>query len=390
MFNKQYSSWPKYNKKIINSVSKVLKSGNVNYLNGPNGKIFEDDFCRKFNLKYSCAVANGTLALEIALLSLKLKKSDEVIVTPRSYNSSASSVLRVKSKPVFADIDKISFNLTSETIEKMITHNTKAIICVHLYGAPCNMIEIMKLAKKHKIKVIEDCSQAHGAKYKNNYVGSYGDISIWSFCNDKIISTGGEGGMIACKSKSLYNSIWSLKDIGKNISKFNKSKKKFNYPFMHDFIGTNARLTEIQSIIGIEQLKELDKYLSIRNRNAKILNKYLSCFKFLNLPYVESGTTHAFYRYTISINFDYLKKNITTNKLIKKINSKNIVCNVGGCPEIYKEITFKKYFPKKILTNTNFLKNKTISFIVDNTISKKNMKKVSEELKNIFSNIENL
>ena len=226
MYSIKYSTWPNYNRKIIDSVSNILKSGKVNYLNGYYGKKFEYAFRRKFNLNYTCAVANGTLALEIALLSLKLKKSDEVIVTPRSYNSSASSVLRVNAKPVFADIDRESFNLTPETIKKMITNNTKVIICVHLYGHPCNMVEIMRLAKKHKIKVIEDCSQAHGAMYKNKFVGSYGDISVWSFCNDKIISTGGEGGMIACKSKSLYNYIWSLKDIGKNKKKYYDNKKK--------------------------------------------------------------------------------------------------------------------------------------------------------------------
>ena len=172
-----------------------------------------------------------------------------------------------------------------------------------------------------------------------------------------------------------------MERIKKNITII---KKKNDYPFMHDLIGTNARITEMQAVIGIEQLKELNKYILIRNRNAEILYKYLSCFRFLNLPNVDNDSIHAFYRYTVYINFNYLKKKITKNKLIKIINKKDIICNVGGCPEIYKEKSFKKYLPKKKLINTNFLRNKTISFIVDNTISKKNMMKISKELKNIF------
>ena len=387
MKKKYYSTWPNYSNEIISSVTNVLKSGNVNYLQGNYGRKFEYNFKHKFNLKHTCVVANGTLALEIALLSLKLKKNDEVIVTPRSYNSSASSVLRVQSKPIFADIDNHSFNLTADTIKKKITSKTKAIILVHLYGMPCNMDEIMELAKKYKIKVIEDCSQAHGAKFKNRYVGSFGGISIWSFCNDKIISTGGEGGMISCKLKSTYDLIWSLKDIGKNLKKFYSKKKKYDYPYMHDFIGTNARITEMQSVIGLKQLNKLNTFIALRNRNAKILSRYLCEFKFINLPIIKKNNTHAFYRYTITINFDQLKSKINRNNLIKKIISKNIYCNVGGCPEIYLEKTFNKFVKKNRLPIAKDLNDKTISFLVDHTISEKNMINISKKLKNIFLKI---
>ena len=196
------SKWPTYDKNIINKVSRILKSGKTNYLNGNEGKTFEKKFSRFYNLKYSNAVSNASLGLELSLLSLNLKKDDEIIVTPRSYYSSVSCVLRVGLKPVFADIDKISMNLSPESIEKKITKRTKAIICVHLYGLPCDMEKIMNISNKYNLKIIEDCSQAHGSMIGKKYVGTFGHISVFSFCQDKIISTGGEGGMIATNNKN--------------------------------------------------------------------------------------------------------------------------------------------------------------------------------------------
>ena len=382
-----YSNWPSFNNKCIQNVNKVLKTGNVNYLTGTKGIEFENKFKKKFNLNFTCAVANGTVALELALLSLNLKKNDEVIVTPRSYNSSASSILKVGAKPVFTDIDLNTYNVDYQGIKANITKNTKAIICVHLYGLPCDMESIIRLANQKNFYVIEDCSQAHGAMINNRYVGSFGDISVWSFCNDKIISTGGEGAMISCKKKFFYEKIWSLKDIGKNKKKYFKNKLNHIYPYMHDFLGTNARITEIQSVIGIEQLDQLDDYLRIRNRNAQILTKFLKKIPSVILPIHDKKFFHAYYRFTISLNFKNIKKKISFKKIIELITSKNIVCNVGGCPEIYKEKPFKNFIPKIKLKNVSLLRNRTISFLVDNTISKKDMNIIGQELEYIFWSI---
>ena len=218
-----YSTWPSYPNILVNSISSLFKTGLVNYLIGNNGKSFEKEFSKKMGIKYSAAVSNGSIALEIALLSLGIKKNDEVIVTSRSYNSSASSILRVGAKPIFCDIDSNTFNICTKSLKSKITKKTKAILCVHLYGYPCEIFKIKKIIKNSQIKIIEDCSQAHGAKIKNKPVGCFGTIGIWSFCYDKIISTGGEGGMISTNSKTIYSKIWSLKEIGKDYNKFYKN-----------------------------------------------------------------------------------------------------------------------------------------------------------------------
>ena len=369
------SKWPSYDTNIQKKIIKILKSGKTNYLIGKEGILFEKNFSKFYKIKYSNVVANASLGLELSLLSLKLDKGDEVIVTPRSYHSSVSCVIRVGLKPVFADIDRNSMNICPESIRKNISRNTKAIICVHLYGMPCNMNKIKKLSKEFNLKIIEDCSQAHGSKIGNKRVGSFSDISVFSFCQDKIISTGGEGGLIATNNKKLNDRIWSLKEIGKNKEKFFKINSLSNdFPYVHDTIGTNARITEIQSCIGNHQLKHLKSYIRVRNENAKIFfNKLKNC-EHLIIPNHNSQITHSYYRYTVIIINEKLSRSI----LMKNLKKKGIACTVGGCPTIYNEKYFVEKFKvnKKNYPNAEYLKNRTLSFLVDQTINKKDIKKV--------------
>ena len=218
------NSWPSFTKHESKIAQKIIASSKVNYWTGNEGKLFEAEFSKWVGVRYAIAVSNGSVALDLALKSLDLKKGDEVIVTPRSFVASATSVVNCGAKPVFADVDLSSGNLSSKTIIRKITKKTKAIICVHLGGLPCEMDEILKLAKKFNLYVIEDCAQAHGAFYKNKSVGSIGHIGAWSFCQDKIITTGGEGGMITTNDKKLWQKMWAFKDHGKNYhSVFKKS-----------------------------------------------------------------------------------------------------------------------------------------------------------------------
>ena len=369
------SKWPNYDSKIINKIINILKSGRTNYLIGKEGSKFEKNFSKFYNIKYTNVVANASLGLELSLLSLNLKKGDEVIVTPRSYHSSVSSIIRAGLTPIFADIDRYSMNICPKSIEKNISKKTKAIICVHLYGMPCDMKKINKLCTKFKLKVIEDCSQAHGTKISKKYVGSFGDISVFSFCQDKIISTGGEGGMIATNNKKLHNKIWSLKEIGKNKTKYHKvDNSSNNFPYLHDSIGTNARITEIQSCIGNYQLNKLKNYIRRRNLNAMIYYEKLKKCKYLIIPKFSSNITHSYYRYTVIINDKLIKRSL----LMKNLKMEGVECNVGGCPTIYDEKYFKKNFRinKNNFPNTEYLKDKTISFIVDQTVDKKEIRKV--------------
>ena len=280
------SVWPFYNNHQINIVNRVIKSNKVKYWTGKECRKFENEFSKKIKLKYGVSVANGTLALEIALKALKLNLKDEVIVTPRSYIASAICVHNIGSKPVFADINTNSQNITLDTIKEKVTKNTKAIICVHLAGFPCDMVEIVKFAKRHKIKIIEDCSQAHGSKINNSYVGSFGDISIWSFCNDKIISTLGEGGMICTNNEIYWKKIWSLKDCGKNYDSVFNKKHPEGFRWIHDFSGTNARLTEVQSAVGRYQLTQLDKWSKKRFKYSQIIWNYLNEIKAVQIPQI--------------------------------------------------------------------------------------------------------
>ena len=286
---------------------------------------------------------------------------------------------RVGLKPVFVDIDLKSMNISPKYIEQSITKKTRAIICVHLYGMPCDMKEIKKISNKYNLRIIEDCSQAHGSKIGKKYVGSFGDIAVFSFCQDKIISTGGEGGMIITNNKKLYENIWSLKDIGKNKKKYFTVSKDLNkFPYLHDSIGTNARITEIQSCIGNYQLKHLKSYIRVRNENAKIFfNKLKNC-EHLIIPNHNSQITHSYYRYTVIISNEKLSRSI----LMKNLKKKGVACTVGGCPTIYNEKYFVEKFNINIKNypNAEYLKNRTLSFLVDQTISKKEINKVSSIL----------
>ena len=203
-------NWPNFNKNLISKVGSILSSGKINYTNGPFGKKFENEFSKFVGNNYSIAICNGTAALEVAIKSLNLPKKSEIIVPARSFFSSASCIVNTGHIPVFADVNILTQNISLDSIKKKITNKTKAIICVHLAGLPCDMYNIKKFCNKKKIKIIEDCSQAHGASINNKSVGTFGEISTWSFCNDKIISTLGEGGMISTKKKKFLNSV---KDI---------------------------------------------------------------------------------------------------------------------------------------------------------------------------------
>ena len=313
-----------YNIKQINSVVNILKKNKTNYWTGNECKKFEKEFSKYHNIKHSIAVSNGSVALEIAIKALNLKKGSEIIVTPRSFIISASVVINLGYKPVFSDVDD-NGNLCSNEISKVLTKITKAVIIVHLNGISCDLDPIVKLVKKNKIYLVEDCSQAHGARYKNKPVGSFGDISIWSFCQDKIISTGGEGGMISTNSKNLWEKCWSYKDHGKNYLKVFKKKHQVGFKWLHDYYGSNYRMTEIQATIGRYQLKDLDKQIKDRNKIAKIffdeLKDFIGKDKLFRKTKSETKTCrNAFYRINFFIN-DKKNKQI---KILNELNKKKL------------------------------------------------------------------
>ncbi len=362
------SSWPSFTQDEINQVSLILKSGKINYWTGKYCKIFEKNFSTYHKIKYSVTVNSGTSALECAIKSLNLKKGSEIITTPRSYYTSASSIINCGMKPKFSDISISSQNLDPIKLKAAINKKTKAIICVHLSGYPCDMKKILKIAKDNEIYVIEDCSQAHGASILNKKVGSFGDISAWSFCQDKIISTGGEGGMVATNHFNLYKKVLSIKDNGRNYEKLKKIKYSGSFNYIHDFIGSNYRMTEIQAIIGISQLKRLDEMISRRNSNAKIFDNYFSDLDNIFLLLKNSNFTNAYYRYYL-----FVKKSKNQKILINKIRSKGIECIAGSCPEIYLEKYFKDNFKIRKMPGAKYLATRSVCLKVDQTMDEKNI-----------------
>jgi dTDP-4-amino-4,6-dideoxygalactose transaminase len=340
-------------------------------------------------VKYSVAVANGSVGLNLAVAAMNLEKGSEVIVTPRSYITSVTCVINNGLKPVFADVDFCSQNLSAEHIKKKITSRTKAVILVHLAGMPCDMFPILELTKKLNIKIIEDCSQAHGAVYNNKIVGSMGDISVWSFCNDKIISTCGEGGMVSTNNNKYFKRIWAGKDCGRNINKIKKNNSKVGFKWIHDFAGTNLRMTELQAAVGRYQIKKLDSWIKIRNRNAKKIYNICKKYDFIDYREIPSHIKHAYYRCYIFINLRKLKKSWNRDKIITLLLKKNVKCNSGSCPEIYleKSIIRKKHGLKKRLPNAKLLGKATIAFEVHNKISKKSMVHICSSIKSVFDQV---
>jgi dTDP-4-amino-4,6-dideoxygalactose transaminase len=380
-------SWPKFSQEEIAIVKKVLSSGQVNYWTGKQGKEFEKEFSDWTGAKHSIALANGTVALDLALIALGIGKKDEVIVTPRSFIASVSSVVNVGAKPVFSDIDIGTGNITAEHIEKKISKRTKAIICVHLGGLPCEMDEIMKLAKRHGLYVIEDCAQAHGAKYRGISVGTIGDVGAWSFCQDKIMTTGGEGGMVTTNSEQLWEKMWSYKDHGKNYESVNIPSTKPGFKWIHDSIGSNFRMTEMQASIGRIQIKKMKVWNRLRNRNAMEIIKMLNSFPQIVTVYsTPNYMNHAFYRIYVSVKLENLKKSWTRDRVIKEINANGVPCFSGSCPEIYNEKAIKSsgFSPKKRLPNAKLLGENSLAFLCHPTLQLEDLKFMNKTIKSVL------
>ena len=381
-------SWPYFTQKEANGVRNVILSNKVNYWTGNECREFERAFAKWTGSKYAIALSNGTVALEASINSLNLKKNDEIIVTPRSFIASASTVLKLGMKPVFADVDLNTGNITAKTIQKKITVKTRAVICVHLAGLPCEMDEIIAVSKKNNLYVIEDCSQAHGAKYKSKSVGSIGHIGTWSFCQDKIITTGGEGGMITTNNKVFYNHINSYKDHGKNFSKIKSYKPGYSFKFVHDSVGTNLRMTEMQAKIGNLQLQKMFQWNIKRENNAKkIINIFKKYPEYFNIPIIPKYSKHAWYKLYIQINYSKKKLVSKKNLIIKHLNTEGVPCFTGSCPEIYLEKAFiqNNIKLKKRLPNASILGETSLVFLVHPTLTTKSMKYICSKIDKIIS-----
>ena len=372
MLNTKFSPWPLFSKEEANAAKNVLLSNKVNYWTGNECREFEKEFAVWSNSKYAIALGNGTLALDSSFKALDIGVGDEVIVTARTYIASVTSIVNAGAIPIFADVDLNSQNITPETIRSMITSKTKAIVCVHLAGWPCEMDEIMDIANEFNLYVIEDCSQAHGAKYKGKSVGSIGNIGCWSFCQDKIMTTGGEGGMVTTNDKSLWSKMWSYKDHGKSYEAVYERKHPDGFRWVNESFGTNWRMTEMQGAIGRIQLKRMKNWRTNRITNAnKIWDTAKKC-KGLRVPDIPNHIDHAAYKCYVFVKSNELKKEWNRDKIIKEINALGVPCYFGACPEVYLEKAFDKteFRPKERLVNSKELGETSLMFLVHPTLTK--------------------
>ena len=380
--------WPVFSEEEIQIATDILRSGKVNYWTGDQGKLFEKEFADYIGVDYAIALANGTLALELALNVLGITSGDEVIVPSRTYIATASAVAIRGAKPVVADVDRISGNISVEMIDKVRTNRTKAIIVVHLAGWPCDMASIMSYAKQHGLFIIEDCAQAHGASYEGKKVGSFGDAAAFSFCQDKIMTTCGEGGMVVFKDKDLWSKAWSYKDHGKSFDAVYNKTHPPGFRWLVDSFGSNYRMTEIQSGVGRFQLKKLDDWLSIRQRNARILDSCFINFSLLRQAIPAHNIVHARYKYYTYINPQKLKNSYTRNRIMDEFNKYGVPCFSGTCSEIYLEKAFKdsNFGPINRLPTAQELGETSLMFLIDPTLSTSNMEYICDVSKKVFIN----
>jgi len=376
------TSWPSYSQEEIEAVTRVLQSGKVNYWTGNECQSFESEFAQFCNAKYAIALANGTLALDLALKALNINAGDEVIVTSRTFIASVSAIVNTGATPIFADVDLDSQNTTPESIKGKISKKTKAIVCVHLAGWPCQMDEIMTIANEFGLYVIEDCAQAHGAKYKGRPVGSVGHVGCWSFCQDKIMSTGGEGGMVATNDEFLWRSMWAYKDHGKSYEAVYEREHPEGFRWLHESFGTNWRMTEMQATIGRIQLARMDSWQSTRVSNANKIWNAARQSKGLRVPNIPDHIEHAAYKCYVFVELSQLKEEWSRDRIINEINALGVPCYSGSCSEVYLERAFDntEFRPQERLLNAKELGETSLMFLVHPTLTEDETRKTYDAL----------
>ncbi|MBA4696766.1 MAG: DegT/DnrJ/EryC1/StrS aminotransferase family protein [Legionella sp.] len=366
MLNTPFSPWPNYSQDEAEIIRNVLLSNRVNYWTGSECQSFEKEFATWVGTRYAIALMNGTVALEVALKAIGIRAGDEVIVTPRTFIASASAIALVGGVPIFADVDPDSQNITAETIRAVITSRTKAIICVHLAGWPCDMDPIMQLANDHGLKVIEDCAQAHGAKYKGRSVGALGHIAAWSFCQDKIMTTGGEGGMVTTNDPAYWAAMWSYKDHGKSWEAVHTSQPNTDFRWLHHHFGTNGRMLECQAALGRFQLKKMEKWHHERVKNATCIWDTAKRLPGVRVPIIPEGVEHAAYKCYVFLKPEQIKPEWDRSRILNTIQNAGVPCYSGSCSEIYLEKAFDDtgWQPPKRLPIAQRLGETSLMFLV--------------------------
>ena len=371
MLNTKFSPWPSFTEEEANAARDVILSNKVNYWTGQETRSFEKEFAAWSGTEYAVALANGTVALDLALKALGIGAGDEVIVTSRTFLASVSSIVNAGAIPVFADVDLDSQNFTADTIRSVLTPRTKALICVHLAGWPCDMDPIMALANEHGLKVIEDCAQAHGAYYKGRPVGSIGHIGAWSFCQDKIMTTGGEGGMVTTNDRQLWADMWAYKDHGKSWEAVYEREHAPGFRWLHESFGTNWRMLEVQAVIGRIQLRRMQDWHRARLDNALAIWTAARLLPALRVPDLPDDEVHAAYKCYVFVRPQCLKPDWSRDRILNEIIARGVPAFSGSCSEVYLEKAFDNtdWRPAQRLANARELGETSMMFMVHPTLT---------------------
>ncbi|AZE71912.1 4-keto-6-deoxy-N-Acetyl-D-hexosaminyl-(Lipid carrier) aminotransferase [Pseudomonas synxantha] len=387
MLNTPFAPWPCFTEEEANAVRDVILSNKVNYWTGKECREFEKEFAVFAGTEFAIALANGTVALDLALQALGIGEGDEVIVTSRTFLASVSSIVNAGAVPIFADVDRDSQNITAHTIAAAITPKTRAILCVHLAGWPCDMDPIMALAAEYDLRVIEDCAQAHGAHYKGRPLGSIGDIGAWSFCQDKIMSTGGEGGMVTTNSRDLWVDMWAYKDHGKSWDAVYERQHPPGFRWLHESFGTNWRMLEVQGVIGRIQLRRMGAWHTARLNNAQRIWEVASALPGLRVPQIPEGSVHAAYKCYVFVEPQHLKAKWDRDRIMARINELGVPCFSGSCSEVYLEKAFDNtdLRPAHSLPVAKELGESSLMFMVHPTLSTAEIDKTCQILTEVMT-----
>lgn len=387
MLNTPFSAWPSFTEEEANCARDIILSNKVNYWTGEECRKFEKEFAEWVGTAHAIAVANGTVALDLALIALGIGAGDEVIVTSRTFLASVSSIVNAGAIPVFADINRDSQNIDVSTIQQVLTSRTKAIICVHLAGWPCDMDPIMALAAEKGLSVIEDCAQAHGATYKGKAVGSIGDVGAWSFCQDKIMTTGGEGGMVTTNNRELWSKMWSFKDHGKSWEAVYERQHQPGFRWLHESFGTNWRMLEVQGAIGRLQLKRMSHWHQARLSNAQRIWNCAEKLSGLRVPQIPEGIEHAAYKCYVFVEPGSLRDGWNRDRILNEIVAQGVPCFSGSCSEVYLEKAFDRtnWRPVNRLAVAQELGETSLMFLVHPTLTDAEIQKTCDVLSAVMA-----
>ena len=386
MLNTPFSPWPSFTQEEAQAVSQVLLSNKVNYWTGQECREFEKEFASWCGVSRAIALTNGTVAIDLAMKALNIGVGDEVVVTSRTFLASVSSIISVGATPVFADVDADSQNITAQTITPVLSSRTKAIICVHLAGWPCDMDAINDLARVHNLYVIEDCAQAHGARYKGTAVGALGHVAAWSFCQDKIMTTGGEGGMLTTANEELWSKAWSYKDHGKSWDAVYNREHPSGFRWLHESFGTNWRMIEMQAAIGRIQLTRMAEWHAARQANSQKILDTCTQSPALRVPVVPENIEHAWYRAYAFVRPEALADGWSRDRIMAEINVAGVPCYSGSCSEVYLEKAFDgtPWRPMERLPVAKALGETSLMFLVHPTLTVAEIDKTCEVIQSVM------